>query len=99
MVVIIGALRFPPGSIARARPHLEALVTATRAKDGCLSYDVAEDLFDPGLIRFCETWPDQATLDRHLQAPHMVPWRAAVDELGLMGRDFTVYDAGSSRKL
>lgn len=99
MIVILGSLRFPPENIARVRPHLKTLVDETRAKDGCLSYDVAEDLFDPGLIRFSETWPDKATLDRHMQAPHMAPWRAAVGELGLIGRDFTVYDAGDSWKL
>ncbi len=96
MIVIIGSLRFPPENIARVRPHLEILVSETRRLDGCHSYDVAEDLFDPGLLRFSETWPDKETLDRHMQAPHMAPWRAAVKELGVSGRSFTVYDSGSS---
>src|SRR6187401_3028989 len=96
MIVILGSLRFPPGNIAALRPHLQAVVTQTKAADGCHSYDVAEDLFEPGLIRFSETWPDKETLDRHMQAPHMVPWRAAVKEAGILGRNFTVYDAGSS---
>jgi quinol monooxygenase YgiN len=99
MIVIIGALRFPPENIARVRPHLQTFVGETRAKDGCFSFDVAEDLFDPGLIRFSETWPDKATLDRHMQTPHIALWRAAVGELGLKARDFTVYDAGDSWKL
>ena len=99
MIVILGSLRFAPENIAKLRPHLQTLVSETRAKDGCHSYDVAEDLFEPGLIRFSETWPDRQTLDRHMQAPHMTPWREAVKAHGLLGRDFTVYDAGSSWKL
>ena len=99
MIVIIGSLRFPPESMAKVRPQLQTFVEATRAKDGCFSFDVAEDLFDPGLIRFSETWPDRETLDRHMQAPHILVWRAAVGDLGIKGRDFTVYDAGESWKL
>ena len=99
MIVIIGALRFPPGNIAGLRPHIQAVVTQTRARDGCHSYDVAEDLFEPGVIRFSETWPDQQSLDRHLQAPHMTPWRAAVKEMGLLGRDFKVFNADEGREL
>jgi quinol monooxygenase YgiN len=96
MIVIIGSLRFPPGNIAALRPHIQAVVTATRAADGCHSYDVAEDLFEPGLIRFSETWPDKETLDRHMQAPHMAPWRAAVKDAGILGRDFTGYETDRS---
>ena len=96
MIVIIGSLRFPPENIAALRPHLQAVAAETKAKDGCHSYDVAEDLFEPGLIRFSETWPDKQTLDRHMQAPHMAPFRAAVMAAGILGRSFTGYDAGSS---
>jgi quinol monooxygenase YgiN len=99
MIVIIGSLRFPPGNIAGLRPHMRAVAEATRAADGCHSYDLAEDVFEPGLIRFSETWPDKETLERHMQAPHMIPWREAVKAHGVLARDFTVYDAGDSWKL
>jgi quinol monooxygenase YgiN len=95
-VVVLGTLRFPPVNMAKVKPHLRALVEATRALDGCSAYDVAEDLFDPGLIRFSETWPDRATLARHLTAPHIGPWRTACVELGLTRRAFTAFQAGDS---
>lgn len=99
MIVIIGSLRFSPQNMEKLRPHLQTLVNETRAKDGCHSYDVAEDMFEPGLVRFSETWPDQETLARHLQAPHMTPWRNIVMELGVLGRAFKVYDADEGRDL
>jgi quinol monooxygenase YgiN len=99
MIVILGSLRFPPENIAGLRPHMRAVAEATRARDGCHSYDLAEDVFEPGLIRFSETWPDKETLERHMQAPHMTPWREAVKAHGVLGRDFTVYAAGESWKL
>ena len=96
-VVVLGTLRFPPDKVAGIRPHLRALVEETRRHDGCLAYDVAEDVFDPGLIRFSELWPDRETLDRHLVAPHIAPWRKIAAAHGVSGRDFTAYDAANPK--
>ena len=65
-VVVLGTLRFPSKKINEVMPHLMRLVELTRKFDNCIAYDVAEDPFDPGLIRFSELWPDRETLDRHL---------------------------------
>lgn len=96
MVIVIGTLRFPPEALAALRPALTALVETTRRDDGCHSYDVAEDLLDPGLLRFSESWPDRASLARHLTAPHIAPWRTAAAAAGLMARSFTAFEAGAS---
>lgn len=96
-VAVFGFLRFPPEAMDAVRPHLLAFVEATRRYDGCIAYDVAEDLTDPGLIRFSELWPDNESLDAHLVAPHIDPWREAAKRLGLQERVFTAYDIESSR--
>ncbi len=95
-VAVFGTLRFPPARIGEVLPHLRALVEATRKLDGCIAYDVAEDPFDAGLIRFSELWPDRASLERHLQADHIAPWRVAARSCGLMDRQFTAYAIGGS---
>jgi quinol monooxygenase YgiN len=96
-VLVFGTLRFPPDAMAKVAPHLRTLVEATRRNDGCIAYDVAEDLFDKGLIRFSEIWPDAASLGAHLRAPHIAPWRAVCEELGLMARAFVAYDGSGAR--
>lgn len=96
-VVVFGTLRFPPENMAEIRPHLRDLVEATVRHDGCVAYDVAEDLFDPGLTRFSEIWPDNESLARHLQAPHIAPWRTISAKLGLRERRFTAFDADNAR--
>src|SRR3954469_15433034 len=96
-VVVIGSMRFPPQALEQALPHLRRLVEATRALDGCLAYDAAEDLFDAGLIRFSEVWPDTASPECHLAAPHIAPWRAAATDLGVHDRRFTAFDAAEPR--
>jgi quinol monooxygenase YgiN len=96
-VAVFGTLRFPPEVIDGVLPHLKALVDATYRSDGCIAYDVALDPFDRGLVRFSELWPDHATLDRHLKAPHLEPWRAMARSHGLMSREFIAYDIAGSR--
>jgi quinol monooxygenase YgiN len=96
-VAVIGILRFPPDRIPEVLPHLRTLVQTTYRMDGCIAYDVAEDPFDPGLIRFSELWPDHDSLNRHLQAAHIGPWREAARGCGLLERKFTAYDITGSR--
>jgi quinol monooxygenase YgiN len=98
-VAVLGTFRFPPGKITEVLPHLKALVDATHRMDGCIAYDIAVDPFDPGLIRMSELWPDHESLERHLQAPHIEPWRKAVVECGLIAREFTVFDVTNAKPL
>lgn len=96
-VAVFGTLRFPADRMAEVLPHLKTLVNATYKNDGCISYDVAVDPFDNGLIRFSELWPSQVSLDNHLVAPHIEPWRAAAKKCGLLAREFTAYEISASR--
>lgn len=91
-VTVFGFLRFPLENISRVLPHLKILVEQTYRHDGCIAYDVAEDPFDPGLIRFSELWPSRESLDRHLKAVHIQPWRDAAKSCGLTERVFSAYD-------
>lgn len=98
-VAVFGILRFPADQMGDVRPHLKALVDATCKNDGCIAYDVGEDPFDPGLIRFSELWPDHEALDRHLSAPHIEPWRVVARCCGLMERKFVSYDIAATREV
>jgi len=98
-VVVVGFLRFPPESMDEVRPHLRELVAATRRNDGCAAYDVGEDIFEPGLLRFSEIWPDHESLDRHLVAPHIAPWRSVCAEAGLLERRFTAFDVSNQQSV
>ena len=95
-VAVFGTLRFPADRVHEVLPHLKRLVEETRAKDGCIAYDVAEDPFDPGLLRFSELWPDRSSLERHLKAAHIEPWRIAARSCGLQQRAFTAFAIGDT---
>jgi quinol monooxygenase YgiN len=98
-VAVIGMVRFPSHRMPEARPHLKSLVEETRAKDGCLAFDVAEDLFEPGVVRFSELWPDEASLERHLEAAHIGAWLEAAKGCGVLGEDFVIYGISVGKSL
>ena len=95
-VAVFGTLRFPPERMSEILPHLKTLVETTYRNDKCIAYDVAEDAFDPGLIRFSELWPDHETMSLHLRSPHIEPWRSAARSCGLLDRQFVAYDITGS---
>lgn len=96
-VIVSGTFRVPPESFAGIRPHLEAVIAATRQEDGCLVYAYAVDIEDPGLIRVFEHWRDQASLDAHFKAPHMIAWQAARLQHGFHDRRISSHDVAATR--
>jgi len=99
MLVIAGTVRVPPENLERFRPHMLAMLTASRAEDGCFEYSYAEDVAEPGLIRVFEAWRDQAALDAHFQTPHMAAWRAAWPSFGVSDRRLFAYEVAQQRPL
>ena len=98
-VAVIGQFRMPPESMAAARPLMAKVMLATRAEDGCIEYNYAEDVLDPGLIRVSEVWEGRAQLGAHMKAPHMAVWAEERAALGLTGRAITVFEAGEGQTL
>jgi quinol monooxygenase YgiN len=98
-IIIAGTVRVPPENLARFKPHMEAMLAASRAEDGCLTYSYAVDVQDPGLIRVFEAWRDQAAIQAHFNAPHMAAWRAAWPEFGVTDRQLKIYDVAAERAL
>jgi quinol monooxygenase YgiN len=49
-----------------------ALIEPTRKEPGCISYELYQDVTDPGRFTFIEGWKSQEHLDLHLKTPHFV---------------------------
>ena len=98
-LLIAGTVRVPPENLERFKPHMQAMLTASRAEDGCQEYSYAVDVAEPGLVRVFEAWRDQAALDAHFQAPHLAAWRASWPALGVSDRRLIAYEVASERSL
>ena len=46
-LIIAGTVRVPPENLEAFRPHMLAMMAASRAEDGCIDYDYAVDVFEP----------------------------------------------------
>ena len=98
-LLIAGTVRVPPENLARFKPHMERMLAASRAEDGCLTYSYAIDVADPGLVRVFEAWRDQGAIDAHFQTAHMAEWRAAWPQFGVSDRNLSLYEVASERSL
>jgi quinol monooxygenase YgiN len=98
-VIIAGTVRVPPENLEQFKPHMLAMLAASRAEDGCQEYSYAEDVAEPGLIRVYEAWRDQPALDAHFQTPHMAEWRSHWPKFGVSDRRLFAYETASERAL
>ena len=99
MIVVVGQFRLPPERMDEARGAMARVMLATRAENGCVQYNYAEDLLDPGLIRVSEVWDSRAQLTAHLATPHMAQWVQERAALGLSERAITAYEADAGTAL
>ncbi len=98
-LIVAGTVRAPPENLDGLRPHMIAMMAATRAEDGCEAYAYAEDVAEPGLIHVFEIWRDQTALDAHFATAHMAAWRAAWPAFGVGDRNLKAYEIAAERGL
>lgn len=70
-LTVIAVIRAKGGMGEKTKQALEALVTPTRAEEGCIDFDFYQDVDDKGLFMFFENWTNREALDKHMQAPHI----------------------------
>jgi quinol monooxygenase YgiN len=100
MIIVTGHIRVPPDKMEHLRPHMRAVLEATRREDGCILYAFGEDVLDPGLIRIVERWDNWQALAAHSQAAHIKAWVAAQKSAGgALERDILAHEAGEERRL
>jgi quinol monooxygenase YgiN len=99
MIIVTGELRLAPGNVERLRPAMRTVIAANRREDGCLLFAFGEDVLEPGIIRIVERWRDWAALAAHDKASHVVTWRAALAEVGIVSRDLWAHEATNGRAI
>lgn len=99
MIAVQGVFRIAPERVAAAGLHLHAMMTASRAEDGCMLYVYAADLLEPGLFHVSELWRDRAAFDAHLEAAHFRAWRAAAGDIGIHDRRLQVHVVSATTSL
>jgi quinol monooxygenase YgiN len=70
---------------------LTAFVSPTRAEEGCITYDLLENISDPTDLIFVEEWTSEAALEKHLASEHIALGRAELPDLIEGEGDIRVY--------
>jgi len=78
------------------RAALEAVVGPSRAQEGVISYDLAEDITSPNTIVATEVFADQAGRDRQEATPEAKHVMANLEEWLAAPPEMAVYEVSPS---
>lgn len=76
---VVAHIHAAPGNEALVREVLEGFVEPTRNEDGCLRYDLFQDISDPLKFTFIEEWISEEALAAHGQSAHIKSGRARME--------------------
>lgn len=79
-VTVVASLAIQPGHEAEARRASKQAVQQTRSEEGCLRYELFEDLQDPLKMVMLEVWQDSAALQAHADGPAFKTLVAAIGD-------------------
>ncbi len=80
-VRVVAHLTARPDKIEETREALAAVIDATRAEDGCITYELMQNSAEPTDFTFVEEWSDDAALDAHLESEHIRALRSTAGVL------------------
>jgi quinol monooxygenase YgiN len=78
---VVARVNVRPDKLDETLQAFESLVAATRAEDGCITYDVMRNVEDPHDIAFVEEWASAEALDAHFATEHFQAIAARSGEL------------------
>jgi len=67
------------------------LVEETRKEDGCIKYEMHQDVNDKAILTMIEEWESQEALDKHMQSEHFTRIVPLLGSLMAAETDMNVY--------
>jgi quinol monooxygenase YgiN len=75
MVIVLAKVSVKPEKKAELLKLAKDVMATTRKEEGCVSYVLLDNTYDPGGCLFVEEWVSKEALQRHAAAPHIAEWR------------------------
>lgn len=97
-VTIIAHLVSRAEKIEETKAFLMSLIPKTRSENGCVDYDLHQDVKNPSAFAFYENWSSSAALDSHMQTPYLRELVARQEELLEVEPDIRVMTMISPRR-
>lgn len=70
-LTVIAKFVAKPGKEETLKNELIARIEPTRAEAGCIVYDLHQDIDNPAVLVFLESWKSKDDLETHLQMPYL----------------------------
>jgi quinol monooxygenase YgiN len=77
VIYVIATLHVRAEKLPQLLDAARTVIAATRAEDGCVTYDLHQSITEPNEVVFVERWTSREALGKHFETPHMATWRAA----------------------
>jgi quinol monooxygenase YgiN len=78
---VVAHIRAKAGHENDVKKGLKNLVAPTLKEEGCLQYDLHQDIKDPSLFIFVEEWESAAHLKKHGESEHIAAFGTAVKDI------------------
>jgi quinol monooxygenase YgiN len=99
MLLVLATATLGEGALEAAREAFSAMITASNAEEGCISYAYAQDVLDPSVLHIVEKWQDEAALVAHFATPHMAAFQAALGQLDVTITQLAKYQTDGGQPL
>lgn len=91
MVIVIAKVSVKPECKQELLTLAKTVIAATNAEEGCLSYILLDNSYDPGSCMFVEEWASLDALRTHAASAHIAEWRKQSKDLLSAKTVVTVY--------
>jgi quinol monooxygenase YgiN len=99
MIVIAGTFNVEPSDRDAFLEAAKAVMAETHKEEGCQAYNFAPDISDAGVVHLFERWESEAHLGPHMKADHIKTFGRALKDLKILGRNITMYEIASEKKM
>ena len=69
-LIVVAKVVAKEDAVQQLKSELQKLIAPTRKEEGCLDYVLHQDIEDPSIFIFYETWESEAALEKHTQSDH-----------------------------
>jgi len=91
MITIIAKCLLKDGLKEKFKKTAIELIESSRKEDGCISYNLYEDLNNENILIFIEEWKDKEAINSHNNSEHFKRIVTELSELYLMDPEISLY--------
>ena len=75
MVIVLAKVSVKPEKKVELLEMAKGVIAETQKEEGCISYILMDNTYDPGGCCFVEEWESKEALLKHAGAAHVMEWR------------------------